>query len=73
MRRQHLARVNRHTRHHDSIMEYIIPMPVRNMRIEAHIHDIEDGRIVDAHAERRVIGEDEAVDLSLVSFLSQSN
>lgn len=43
-------------------------MPVCDVSVEAHIHDVEDGRIVDTHAEGWVVGEDEAVDLFLVSI-----
>jgi hypothetical protein len=41
---------------------------MHNVGIEAHIHEVEDGCVVDAHAEGRIIGEDVAVNLFLVSF-----
>lgn len=67
MRGQHLAGIDWYARHHDSIMEHIVAVPVCNVGVEAHIHDVEDGGIVDAHAEGRVVGEDETVDLEFVS------
>jgi hypothetical protein len=65
---QHLAGIDWYARHHDSIMEHIVAVPVCNVGVKTHIHDVEDGGVVDAHAEGRVVRKDEAVDLGFVSY-----
>lgn len=60
---QHLAWIDRHRGHSDAILNNIIPMPVCNVGVEAHVHDVPDCGIIDAHLEGRIVRVDEAVDL----------
>jgi hypothetical protein len=59
----HLARINRHRGHSDAIHDDIISVPVCDMSVKAHVHDVPDGGVINAHLKRRIIGVDEAVDL----------
>ena len=68
MRIEHLTRIDGHTRHRDTVMHNVVTVPVHNMRVKAHIHQVKDGCIIDAYAEWRIVGEDEAVDLLPVSL-----
>ena len=59
----HLARIDRHRGHSDAIPDDIVSMPVCDVGIKAHVHDVPDGEVVNAHLEGRIVGIDEAVDL----------
>ena len=44
-------------------------MPMGNMRIEAHVHNIPDNRVVETHGEGRIVGVYIAVDLAPLTLL----
>jgi hypothetical protein len=63
MRSKHLSRINRDRSHHNVIPHDIVTMPMSNMCVETHVHNIPDCGVVDAHLKGWVIGVDVTVDL----------
>jgi hypothetical protein len=63
MRSKHLTRIDRNRSHQNVIPHDIVAMPMSNMCVETHVHNIPDCGVVDTHLKGWVIGVDVAVDL----------
>ena len=69
-RRRHHARIDGHRSYGEAVLYDVVAVPVYDVRVEAHVHQVPDRLLVDAYLEGWVVGEYVAVNQLSVSNLA---